>query len=82
MQIMADVVNKPIDVVAEDQSVALGSAMFAAAAAGLYPDVSTAQQGMGSPIEKTYTPDPERAAAYDTLYRQYKILGSFVEVSG
>ncbi|MDR2103216.1 MAG: ribulokinase [Treponema sp.] len=82
MQIMADVVNKPIDVVAEDQSVALGSAMFAAAAAGLYPDVSAAQRGMGSPIEKTYTPDPERAAAYNTLYRQYKLLGAFVEVSG
>ncbi|MDR3173987.1 MAG: ribulokinase [Treponema sp.] len=79
MQIMADVVNKPIDVVTEDQSVALGSAMFAATAAGLYPDVSAAQRGMGSPIERTYSPSPEGAAAYDALYRQYKNLGAFAE---
>jgi L-ribulokinase len=79
MQIVADVLNKPIDVPANDQCVALGAAMFAALAAGLYPDISAAQKALCPPIEKTYTPDPKRAAVYDALYKQYRALGSFAE---
>jgi L-ribulokinase len=51
--------------------------MFAAAAAGLYPDISTAQKALGAPIEKVYTPNPQRASVYDTLYGRYKTLGAF-----
>lgn len=81
MQVVADVLNMPIEIAAEDQAVALGSAMFAAAAAGLYPNVPAAQRGMGSPIEKTYVPNPERAELYDRLYGRYKALGAFIEDS-
>jgi L-ribulokinase len=79
MQILADVLNMPINVNANDQSVALGAAMFAAVAAGLYPDISTAQKAIGSPIERTYTPNPERVAVYEKIYRRYKVLGAFIE---
>ena len=79
MQIVADVLNKPIDVPANDQCVALGAAMFAALAAGLYPDISAAQKALCPPIEKTYRPDPARAAVYDALYKQYRALGAFAE---
>jgi L-ribulokinase len=79
MQTVADVLNMPIEIAAEDQSVALGAAMFAATAAGLYPNVPAAQRGMASPIEKTYTPAPERTGPYDALYRRYKALGAFAE---
>ncbi|MDR3161727.1 MAG: ribulokinase, partial [Spirochaetaceae bacterium] len=53
MQILADVLNMPIKVPANDQSVALGAAMFAAVAAGLYPDIPAAQAVLCPPIEKT-----------------------------
>ncbi len=79
MQILADVINMPIHVIANDQTVALGAAIFAAAAAGLYPDVQAAQKAMQPPVEKIYHPDPSRVKMYNDLYTRYKTLGTFVE---
>jgi L-ribulokinase len=79
MQLIADVLNMPINIPASDQSVALGAAMFASVAAGLYPDIPAAQEAIGSPVEKTYTPDPARVPVYDALYKQYQALGAFAE---
>ncbi|MDR0553529.1 MAG: ribulokinase [Treponema sp.] len=79
MQIVADVLNKPIDVLANDQCVALGAAMFAALVAGLYPDITSAQKALTPPVEKTYIPDPKRAAVYNDLYKRYRALGTFAE---
>jgi L-ribulokinase len=78
-QIVADALNMPIHVPASDQCVALGAAMFAAVAAGLYPDVITAQKALMAPIEKTYTPNADRAAVYDKLFARYQALGAFAE---
>jgi L-ribulokinase len=78
MQILADVLNMAIHVSGSDQAVALGAAMFAAVAAGLYPDIPAAQKALTPPIEKIYSPKPARAAVYDTLYGRYKTLGTFV----
>ena len=79
MQIVADVLGMPIDIVASDQSVALGAAMFAAVAAGIWPSVDEAQKRMGPPVERTVEPDPRRAKEYDGLYARYRKLGDFVE---
>jgi L-ribulokinase len=79
MQISSDVLGMDISVSASDQSCALGGAMFAATAAGLYPDVLSAQAAMRAPVERVYTPDPARRAAYDRIYRKYQALGNFVE---
>jgi L-ribulokinase len=79
MQITSDVLGMDISVSANDQSVALGGAMFAATAAGLYPDVLAAQAAMRAPIERVYKPDPARRAAYDRIYKKYQALGAFVE---
>ena len=79
MQILADVLNMPISVPAGDQSVALGAAMFAAVAAGLYPDIPTAQNSLCAPIESTYNPQPREAGIYGKLYQEYRKLGAFVE---
>jgi L-ribulokinase len=75
MQVTADVLNVPIQVVASEQACALGAAMFAATAAGLYASVTEAQDRMGSGFSRTFTPDPNRARAYDGLYRRYLRLG-------
>jgi L-ribulokinase len=79
MQTIADVMNLEVSVAAGDQPVALGAAMFAATAAGLYRQVGEAQQAMSSGTESVYRPDPERARRYDRLYKDYLALGSFVE---
>ena len=79
MQVTADVLNVPIKVVASEQACALGSAMTAAAAAGLYATVEQAQKAMGSGFEKVYEPIPANAEKYKTLYDRYSKLCEFIE---
>jgi L-ribulokinase len=79
MQIVADVLNMPIKVAVSDQTCALGSAMAASVVAGVYKDIPSAQKAMGNGFEKEYQPDPLRAKKYETLFRKYKELGSFIE---
>ena len=79
MQTIADVMNLEVTVAAGEQTVALGAAMFAATAAGLYKQVDEAQRAMSSGTESVYRPEPARAQRYDALYRNYLALGAFVE---
>jgi L-ribulokinase len=79
MQTIADVMNLEVTVAAGDQPVALGAAMFAATAAGLFDRVDAAQKAMSSGVERLYRPDPDRAKRYDRVYADYLALGGFVE---
>jgi len=79
MQTVCDVLNRSMRIARSEQTVALGSAMAAATAAGIYPSLKAAQKGMGQGFETTYEPDPDRAAIYETLYKKYKQLGDFLE---
>ncbi len=79
MQVTADVINRPIRVAASEQACALGSAMAAAAAAGLYRELSAAQKAMGSGFDATYIPNPENAQKYQRIYERYQKLGHFIE---
>jgi L-ribulokinase len=79
MQIVADVLNMTIKVVTSEQTCALGSAMAASVVAGVHKDIPAAQKAMGSGFEKEYQPNPERAEKYESLFRKYKELGSFIE---
>ena len=71
MQTMADVIGVPIRVVRSTQACALGSAMNAAVAAGVYPTVEQAQDAMSSGFDGEYIPNEERHAIYNVLYRRY-----------
>ncbi len=79
MQTIADVMGLEVAVAAGDQPVALGAAMFAATAAGLYGQVEEAQQAMSAGTETVYRPEPIRVKRYDSLYKEYLALGAFVE---
>ena len=79
MQTIADVMNIEVTVAAGDQTVALGAAMFAATAAGIYRQVDEAQRAMSPGVDSVYRPHPGRAKQYDRLYKDYLALGSFVE---
>jgi L-ribulokinase len=74
MQIYADVTRFPLHLIVSDQGPALGSAIHAAVAAGIYDDVHAAAAAMGKVRRDAYTPDPARADAYDVLYTRYKRL--------
>ncbi len=71
MQVYADVLGMPIRCVASGQGPALGSAIHAAVAAGVHPDVMTASAAMGSLEPEAIEPDPSRHAAYARLYSEY-----------
>ncbi|WP_203567625.1 ribulokinase [Aestuariimicrobium ganziense] len=77
MQVYADVTNLPLSTIVSEQGPALGSAIHAAVAAGAYPDVPTAAHTMGGRRVAQYTPDTERAAAYDGLFAEYTTLHDY-----
>ena len=79
MQTMCDVINKPIRVCNTDQACALGAAMFAATAAGVYAKVEDAIQHMNSGFSKEYKPNPENVKLYSEIYKKYSTLGEFTE---
>lgn len=79
MQTLADVLDRPIKIAVSEQAPALGAAMYAAVAAGLYPDVLSAQKALGSGFAETYAPNPARVADYAARYTAYQALGQFVE---
>ncbi len=79
MQTMCDVINKPIKVCNTDQACALGAAMFAATAAGVYTKVEDAIAAMNSGFSREYKPNAEISKAYQKIYEDYLKLGKFTE---
>lgn len=77
MQIYADVTRRPLGVIGSTQGPALGAAMHAAVAAGAYPDIRAAAHAMGRVHRGLYLPDPQRAAAYERLYAEYRVLHDY-----
>lgn len=81
MQTLANVLNRPIKVAASDQAPALGAAIYAAVAAGIYDNVVEASQNMGSDFEAEYYPEIEKVAAYKEAMESYEALCAFVDPS-
>jgi L-ribulokinase len=73
-QIYADVTGRSFKLAGSAQSPALGSAIHAAVAAGVYPDVNAAADRMGKLKEAVVAPIPENQRIYDQLYAEYKTL--------
>ena len=77
MQVYSDVTRLPISTIDTDQGPALGSAIHAAVAAGVYSNVNQAADVMGRVNKHVYTPNEERAKQYDALYREYQELHDY-----
>jgi L-ribulokinase len=74
MQIYADVTGRPMKLAASALAGALGSAMHAAVAAGIYPDIKAAAAKMARLKGEVVQPIASHTAVYDRLYADYKTL--------
>lgn len=79
MQTLSDVLHMPIKVASSDQACALGAAMNAAVAAGIYHNLQDAQKAMGSGFDARYEPRAVYVEVYQKLYDKYQNLGKFTE---
>ncbi len=77
MQIYADVLRLPLSLIGSEQGPALGSAIHAAVAAGVYPDVPAASASMGKLGQAAYTPIAANADRYDELFAEYTVLHDY-----
>lgn len=81
MQIYADVIGLPVRIAGSLEGPALGSAIYAAVAAGSerggYTDIFGAAQAMGQVKELVYKTDPENHRLYTALYDEYKRLHNY-----
>jgi L-ribulokinase len=79
MQTMADVMNRSIRIHRSEQTCALGAAMFAATAAGIYPNVQEAMDAMGQGFDQEFNPRAQQVTIHEKRYERYKTFGSQIE---
>ena len=79
MQMMADVLNKPIKVAQSEQACALGAAIFGAVAANVHSNTFNAMDAMASPFEVIYQPNKDTVEKYQEIYEKYNKLGVVIE---
>jgi sugar (pentulose or hexulose) kinase len=66
-QILADVTSVPVARSTTTEATCLGAGILAATAAGWYPDVYSAADGMTGTAER-FDPDPETQEIYEQVY--------------
>ena len=84
-QIVADVLGLPVRVPVVKEATALGAAILAGVACGVYEDIPSACENVIR-LNEAQQPDPERGAQYERYYRLYEKLypamkESFAELS-
>lgn len=81
MQLYADVLKTDIRIAGSTQIPALGSAIYAATAAGSarggYDSLFDAVEAMQNVSDTVYRPNPEASAVYDRLYTEYLRLHDY-----
>ena len=82
MQIYADVMGRELRVADTAQAGALGSAIYAAVAGGIYPSLARAAEALAAPCGTVYRPDPANHGVYSALYREYRALHSYFGEGG
>lgn len=77
MQLYADVLHMDIRIAKTAQAPALGSAINAAMAAGMFASYEAAAAVMSGVGDTVYHPTPAASAVYDQLYAEYKKLHDY-----
>ncbi len=71
LQILSDVIRKPVRVAATTHASALGAAICAGVGAGLFDDMAAGSRAFASDLEE-FQPDRERADAYDACFGDWR----------
>ena len=71
MQILADVLDRPIGIIDNPDASALGAAVSASVALGWYSDAGAGAATM-SRVARTVIPDPAHRATYDDLFQRFQ----------
>lgn len=86
MQVYADIIGLPVRIASSSQVPALGSALFAALAAGEtaggYDRLADAVSAMVKPPSTVYYPNPEAMKIYAKLYHEYNVLHDYFGRNG
>jgi xylulokinase len=69
-QLFADICGIPIEIASTEESGALGVALLAGVASGIWPDLETATSN-ACRVSARYEPDPEATEAYDGWFELY-----------
>ncbi len=77
MQLFADVLKKEVRIADTPQAPAVGTAVNAAVAAGVYPSFAEAVPAMSRVGSEVYYPNEKASAVYDLLYAEYKKLHDY-----
>lgn len=77
MQMMANTLGKPVDVVDCKQAGAKGSAIFAAAASGVHATLDEATTAMADKPNKRYVPQESEVEKVEAKYQKYCALCDF-----
>jgi L-xylulokinase len=78
MQIAADALQTPVEIPDGAELGALGAAICAAVAVGIYPDYPSACAAMVR-IARRFEPDPRQADVYRAKYARYRQLLSALQ---
>ena len=71
LQMFADAIGVPLDIVDATESGTLGTAICSAVAAGLYPDVESAVKAMTTAPRATVEPNPEFAELFQKRFQRF-----------
>ena len=79
MQTMANVLDIPISICLSEQTPALGAAISASVASGIYKTIPEAIKIMGSDFEKVYYPEKNKVERLKKMYINYHQLSMVTE---
>ena len=79
MQTMANVLDIPISICLSEQTPALGAAISASVASGIYKTIPEAIKIMGSDFEKVYYPEKNKVERLKKMYINYNQLSMVTE---
>lgn len=72
-QMFANILNMPVEIPEVQEAGALGAALTASVAAGLYGDLEAAVAAQHIPLT-VYLPQPDRSRAYERIFQRYEAL--------
>jgi L-ribulokinase len=79
MQMMADVLDRPLMAYRQPQVCARGAAIYAAVSAGVFNSITEAQKVYCKEYQADYIPNGQNTRRYSELYNAYLKLGNFME---